>query len=50
LSRTQWITSSLGFNDWFDASLSDRYLKRLVIALSLIGIIDRKVAYRLVKS
>src|SRR5215472_17092449 len=43
-------TSGLGFNDRFDASLSDRFHERLVITLGLIGIIDRKVAYRLVKN
>ncbi len=43
-------TSGLGFNDRFDASLSNRFDERLVIALGLIGIVAGKVADRLVKN
>jgi hypothetical protein len=42
-------TSGLGFNDRFDASLSDRFHERLVITLGLIGVIAGKVADRLVQ-
>jgi hypothetical protein len=40
----------LGFNDRFGAPLSDRFHERLVITFGLIGIIDCKVAYRIVKN
>src|SRR4030095_7331947 len=43
-------TSGLGFNDRFDASLSDRFHERFVITLGLISIVDGKVADRLVKN
>jgi len=43
------LIADLGFNDRLDPFLSDRLDERPVIALVLIGIIDRELADRVIK-
>jgi hypothetical protein len=43
------LIADLGFNDRLDPFLSDRLDERPVIALVLVGILDRELANRVIK-